>query len=136
MHGSYILVIAVNEEIDILIGKLGKLVFKKGYYYYIGSAMGKIGSATLENRIKRHISVPKQKNKHWHIDYLLEDKRVSLIKLFLIPHKQKLECKLAQELLIISDGFIENFGSSDCACQSHLPYFKDWDIYLSKKYIQ
>ena len=95
MQGSYIHVISVNDEIDIPIGKLGKITFKKGTYYYIGSAMGKTGSSTLGNRIKRHISFPKQKNKHWHIDYLLENKVVSLIKLFLIPHKQKLECMLA-----------------------------------------
>ncbi len=136
MQGSYILVIAVNDNTDILIGKLGYIIFKKGTYCYIGSAMGKIGASTLENRIKRHISFPKQKKKHWHIDYLLENKDVSLIKLFLIPHRQKLECTLAQELLNMSDGFIEKFGSSDCVCQSHLTYFKDWDSYLLKEYIQ
>jgi len=136
MQGSYILVISVTNDTDIPIGKLGNLIFKKGIYFYVGSAMGKIGSSTLENRVKRHLRLPTQKNKHWHIDYLLENKEVSLIKLFLIPHKQKLECMLAQELLNISDGFIERFGSSDCVCQSHLTYFKDWDSYLLKEYIQ
>ena len=136
MQGSYILVINVNADTDILIGKLGNFIFKEGTYCYIGSAMGKIGSSSLENRIKRHISFPKQKNKHWHIDYLLENKDVSLIKLFLIPHKQKLECMLAQELLNMSDSFIERFGSSDCDCQSHLTYFKDLDYDLFKEYIQ
>lgn len=136
MQGSYILVITVNADTYILIGKLGNLIFKKGVYCYIGSAMGKIGSSTLENRIKRHIRFPQQKNKHWHIDYLLENKDVSLVKLFLIPHKQKLECTLAQELLNMSDGFIERFGSSDCDCQSHLTYFKDLDYDLFKEYIQ
>ena len=135
MKGNYILVISVNDETDILIGKLGNIFFRKGIYYYIGSAMGKIGSSTLENRIKRHIRFPQQKKIHWHIDYLLENKDVSLIKLFLIPHRQKLECILAQELLNMSDGFIEKFGSSDCVCQSHLTYFKDWDRYLLKEHL-
>ena len=134
MKGSYILVIVVDDEIDIPIGKLGNLIFKKGIYCYVGSAMGKIGSSTLENRIKRHIKFPQQKNKHWHIDYLLENKDVSLIKLFLIPHRRKLECTLAQELLNMSDGFIKKFGSSDCVCQSHLTYFKDWDNNLLKEH--
>ena len=134
MQGSYILVIAVNDNTDILIGKLGYTIFKKGIYCYVGSAMGKIGSSTLENRIKRHIRFPQQKNKHWHIDYLLENKDVSLVKLFLIPHRRKLECTLAQELLNMSDGFIEKFGSSDCVCQSHLTYFKDWDNNLLKEH--
>ena len=135
MQGSYILVIVVDDELNIPIGKLGNLFFKKGIYCYIGSAMGKIGSSTLENRIKRHIRFPQQKNKHWHIDYLLENKKVSLFKLFLIPYKQKLECMLAQELLNMSDGFIEKFGSSDCGCQSHLTYFKEFDCDLLKEYI-
>ncbi len=96
--------------------------------------MGKRGSSTLENRVKRHLRLPKQKNKHWHIDYLLENKEVSIIKLYLIPNKQKLECKLAQELLSISDGFIDKFGSSDCRCQSHLIYFNDkWKCFLRNK---
>lgn len=136
MQGTYILVIVVNDKINIPIGKLGNFIFKKGIYCYIGSAMGKIGSSTLENRIKRHIRFPQQKNKHWHIDYLLENKEVSLYKLFLIPHIQKLECILARELLSMSDGFIRRFGSSDCGCQSHLTYFKDLDSHLLREYIQ
>ena len=136
MQGTYILVIVVNDKINIPIGKLGNIFFRKGIYCYIGSAMGKIGSSTLENRLKRHLRCPQQKNKHWHIDYLLENKEVSLLKLFLIPHKQKLECMLAQELLHMSDGFIERFGSSDCLCQSHLTYFKDLDSDLLREYIQ
>lgn len=134
MKGTYILVIFLNNSNKIQIGRLGNLFFKKGMYYYIGSAMGKRGSSTLENRVKRHLSLPKQKNKHWHIDYLLENKEVSLIKLYLIPNKQKLECMLAQELLNISDGFIDKFGSSDCRCQSHLIYFNDkWKCFLRNK---
>ena len=136
MQGSYILVIVVDDEIDIPIGKLGNIIFKKGVYSYIGSAMGKIGSSTLENRIKRHIKYPQQKNNHWHIDYLLENNEVYLLKLFLIPHTQKLECIIARELLSISDGFIRRFGSSDCSCQSHLTYFKDLDSHLLREYIQ
>lgn len=136
MQGSYILVILVDDELNIPIAKLGNLIFKKGIYCYIGSAMGKIGSSTLENRIKRHIRFPQQKNKHWHIDYLLENKKVSLFKLFLIPHTQKLECMLAQEFLSISDGYVERFGSSDCLCKSHLTYFKHLGCNLLKEFIQ
>lgn len=136
MQGSYILVILVDDELNIPIAKLGNLIFKKGIYCYIGSAMGKIGSSTLENRIKRHIRFPQQKNKHWHIDYLLENKKVSLFKLFLIPHTQKLECMLAQEFLSISDGYVERFGSSDCLCKSHLTYFTHLGYNLLKEFIQ
>ena len=119
------MVLHLNHDKDIQIGKLGKLFFKKGTYLYIGSAMGKVGSVTLENRVRRHLRSPKLKNNHWHIDFLLENKEINLIKLFLIPNKKNLECILAQELLNLSDGFIKKFGSSDCSCKSHLLLFED-----------
>ena len=87
--------------------------------------MGTSGSTTLLNRVKRHLRSPHQKRNRWHIDYLLENESVSIIKVYLIPCKFKFECKIAQELLEISDEYVENFGSSDCDCKSHLIYFKD-----------
>ncbi|MFX1256655.1 MAG: DUF123 domain-containing protein [Promethearchaeota archaeon] len=125
MKGNYILVISVNNNINVQIGKLGNLFFKKGFYTYIGSAMGKSGSSTLENRVKRHLSSDDRKKTHWHIDFLLKNKEAKIIKLELIPIRKKIECTIAQELLDLSDGFIENFGCSDCNCRSHLIYFKN-----------
>ena len=54
MKGTYILVIFLKENSKIEIGSLGKISFSKGYYLYVGSAMGNYGSATLINRVKRH----------------------------------------------------------------------------------
>ena len=54
MKGTYILVIRLFEDSKIKIGSIGKLDFFKGYYLYLGSAMGNKGSTTLENRVKRH----------------------------------------------------------------------------------
>ena len=124
MKGTYILVIFIDEDIKVAIGSLGIILFKKGYYFYVGSAMGASGSTTLINRVKRHILPPEKKKTHWHIDYLLQENPL-LIKIYLIPSSQRLECIIAQELLSISDGFIENFGSSDCNCVSHLVYLKN-----------
>ncbi len=124
MKGTYILVIYIKEDKKIPVGSLGIIPFKKGYYFYIGSAMGISGSATLINRVKRHILPPEKKKTHWHIDYLLQETPL-LIRIYLIPSSQRLECIIAQELLNISDGFIENFGSSDCNCVSHLVYLKN-----------
>jgi len=39
MKGSYILLIKLDEDKDIQIGKLGNISFKKGYYAYVGSAL-------------------------------------------------------------------------------------------------
>jgi len=67
MRGTYILVLRLTRNSSIKIGRLGKLRFCKGYYCYVGSALGK--AVNLENRIMRHFS--KKKKKRWHIDYLL-----------------------------------------------------------------
>jgi len=123
MKGTYILFISIIENTEINIGSLGPILFKAGFYLYIGSAMGSSGSATLVNRVKRHISLDNKKF-HWHIDYLLENEKSILIKIILIPSSYRLECLIAQELLDTSDGYIKNFGSSDCLCESHLIYFK------------
>ena len=122
MKGTYVLIIYINRNCEINIGSLGPILFKEGYYFYVGSAMGDSGSATLVNRIKRHISLDKKKI-HWHIDYLLENENSIITKIILIPSSYRLECIIAQELYNKSDGYIEYFGSSDCKCKSHLFFF-------------
>lgn len=56
MKGSYILVVFVQKNVDLIIGALGKITFRKGFYLYVGSAMGHSGATTLINRVKRHTS--------------------------------------------------------------------------------
>ena len=124
LKGSYILVINLSENTYINIGALGNLFFKKGFYFYIGSAMGEKGSSTIINRVKRHLKPASDKKTHWHIDYFLEDENSVIIRMYLIPSVLKLECKIAQEIFNGSDGYIKNFGSSDCNCLSHLLYFE------------
>ena len=129
MKGSYILVIKIPEKSEISIGALGKVIFKAGFYLYIGSAMGGYGSNTLENRVKRHISTSNNKTTHWHIDYLLNYEKSRITKLFLIPSISRLECIIAKELMDFSDDIIEDFGSADCMCNSHLYYFQQFKEY-------
>ena len=50
MKGTYLLLINLNYNIDVQIGKLGKIHFLKGWYVYVGSAMN-----NLEARINRHL---------------------------------------------------------------------------------
>lgn len=127
MKGSYILVIFLEKDINLIVGALGKITFNKGFYFYIGSAMGNYGSSTLLNRVKRHVSNESKKRIRWHIDYLLADNHSLIVKLYLIPSREPLECTIAKELSKKCDDFIKNFGSSDCLCQSHLYYFKKLD---------
>ena len=127
MTGTYILVIYLEIDIELTVGALGSRKFKKGFYLYVGSAMGKIGSSTLLNRVKRHLRPFSEKKKHWHIDYLLENESAKIFQIFLIPSINRIECLISEELRDHCDGFIKNFGSSDCSCESHLYFFLNYD---------
>ena len=116
MKGCYCLIIHLDETSEIKIGKkLGKILFKKGYYVYVGSAMN-----SLESRIKRHLS--DDKKLHWHIDYLL--KHTEITDIIINVSDKKVECELSCYIASKTTG-IQNFGCSDCDCESHLYYFKN-----------
>jgi Uri superfamily endonuclease len=123
MKGTYILVIKLSQNSNIIIGALGSIFFPMGLYFYVGSAIATTGALTLLNRIKRHVLKESHKKLHWHIDYLLKSNYSQIIRIFLIPSEEKYECIIAQEIFKKSDDYINNFGSSDCSCKSHLFYF-------------
>ncbi len=107
----------------ILIGKLGKIFFKKGYYLYIGKAFGPGG---LNARIKRHLN--KNTSKRWHLDYLKEFSELIFIG---VIEGIDYECYLAQ-ILVKDFSYIKNFGSSDCKCKSHLFFNNCWQDFIQK----
>ncbi len=112
---TYILLIFLPSEIESMIGKLGELKFKRGYYVYVGSAR-----KNFEHRIRRHLS--KKKKLFWHIDYLLSDGRASVKKVFYVD--SDIEHALAK---VFEKEFevVKKFGSSDCKCSGHLFYVGD-----------
>jgi Uri superfamily endonuclease len=114
LKGSYCLIISNQKDNYLKIGSLGEIFFKKGYYIYIGSAMN-----SLTPRLKRHLSTDKKK--HWHVDYLIDSKYVSIKDIMINIGEDRFECEIAKK---ISGTEIKNFGSSDCNCNSHLLYFK------------
>jgi len=118
MNGAYVLVIRLESNKNIRVGLLGKIKFERGFYCYVGSAIGK---ATIENRCKRHLK--KRKKMRWHIDYLR--KKAEIINIFAFPSKEKIECKMARKISEKADDFTPMFGSTDCNCKSHLFYFKN-----------
>ena len=111
MKGSYVLLIKLEKDKEIQIGKLGIIAFKKGYYAYVGSALN-----GLEQRINRHLR--KNKKMHWHIDYLLKFGKIDSV--FYKEHNKKEECNIAKLFSKLIS--VEGFGSSDCNCKSHLFY--------------
>ncbi|MEM3622195.1 MAG: GIY-YIG nuclease family protein [Candidatus Bathyarchaeia archaeon] len=111
MNDAYVLVINVGKNINVNVGALGNLNFEKGIYVYIGSA-----KKCLRKRVERHLK--KNKRKFWHIDYLLGDESVNVLKVFTVQEPFD-ECRVAN---IISEKGVpmRGFGSSDCRCISHL----------------
>ncbi len=121
MKGVYILILRLNEDRVIKVGKLGELKFKKGYYAYAGSALGTGGF----KRVTRHFDVVSGKNnvRKWHIDYLQSQSGV--VSAILLPTNEALECMVAQRLGEFLNEF-PGFGCTDCACFTHL-FFSEKD---------
>jgi len=130
MNGAYVLVAYLRKNSKIRIGKLGAIDFLKGYYCYVGSALGK--SINLENRIKRHERLVKDKTGkvRWHIDYFLINPKVLLKGIIIFSGK--VECKISQILEKNAKKTILGFGSSDCkyGCKGHFHHFKNMKEFL------
>jgi Uri superfamily endonuclease len=117
MRGAYVLVLKLEIDSNIPVGKLGDVHFQRGYYAYVGSAMGGF------MRVRRHFKVASGINttRRWHIDYLLP--RSSVLFAVLLPSDDAIECLLARSIGELGRG-IPGFGCSDCKCSSHLIFSK------------
>lgn len=118
LKGTYVLAILIDKGIAVKVGAMGKVFFKKGFYAYVGSAQN-----SLERRLNRHFKKA-AKRKFWHIDYLLAENHVNLVKAFFKEAEKIEECLTAQFLGEIGIP-IEGFGCSDCSCKSHLFMFSN-----------
>ncbi len=113
--GTYALILRSSAEQRVWIGKLGQLHLKPGFYVYIGSAFGPGG---LTARVTRHQQ--KTKKLRWHIDYLTAVMSVEQVWYTLDTDRR--ECQWAEALgrMRGADMPLARFGSSDCACRTHL----------------
>jgi adenylylsulfate kinase len=120
VKGIYLLLISISKRIRVEVGSLGTKDFRKGLYVYVGSAQ-----KNLENRIRRHLKSDKQK--FWHIDYLLDGEDAKVLSAFYKEEAERaFECEFAKKLAEIGSP-ISGFGSSDCKCQSHLFKINDYE---------
>ena len=108
---TYVLLLALSRRQDLHIGGLNRVSFPSGTYLYIGSA-----KSNMEARIRRHLG--DKKRKYWHIDYLLSSPHSRIQEVWTSPLGQ--ECPTAGALRAAGYGATRGFGSSDCACRSHL----------------
>jgi Uri superfamily endonuclease len=127
MKGNYVLIIENRTDIEVEIGKMGRMEFKKGFYAYVGSAL-----SGLEQRIRRHLREPGKKKLHWHIDYLLANPGINVKEVMFAETEEKKECEVARNMGLGLD-FIPNFGCTDCSCKSHL--FFSPDLTLLKEHV-
>lgn len=114
--GVYTLLLQTDTIQNIRIGALGEKQFVPGWYIYVGSALGSGGLDRMCRHIRyyhEHYRKPK-----WHIDYLMD--KISLEKVIYAETDERMECLLSRS--ISGDG-IQNFGCSDCNCETHL-YFR------------
>ncbi len=113
--GTYLLQLSLFYPATIEIGKLGRFNFKKGCYYYVGSAFGPGG---LKARLKHHLQISTRQ--HWHIDYLRKLADINAI--WLSQDMQHLEHQWAVSIENILECPVLGFGASDCTCKTHLFY--------------
>ena len=115
--GTYILIVKVNFNKTLNIGKIGKFTFKGGYYFYIGSSFGPGG---LRARLNRHLS--QHKNLHWHIDYLVKHGQIKQVWYSETPAQQEHTWAQIFITLPFVAPAVTKFGASDCRCLTHLFY--------------
>jgi len=101
------------RDVAVRVGGLGVQVFNVGRYAYVGSAM-----SGLEPRVRRHLNASGAKR--WHIDYLMGHSVERRALLFISD--EDLECYLARVVRNLPGTTepMRGFGSSDCACRTHL----------------
>lgn len=112
--GTYTLLLALSEPVDVEVGALGTHTLPAGAYAYTGSALGSGGFARVDRH--RRVAAGEHDTRHWHIDYLTGHPGTELTGVVKSPGVDA-ECAVASRL---SDGPIDGFGASDCGCRSHL----------------
>jgi sugar fermentation stimulation protein A len=114
--GVYGLVLRCDAARRLRVGALGTVTLQPGFYCYVGSAR-----AGLRARLARHLRT-RGKRAHWHVDYVR--RRTRPIALLVWAREEAHECALSDAVAALAGGSVAGFGCSDCACTSHLHYFR------------
>jgi len=116
--GTYALVLFCPGDELVQIGKLGPVQLRRGFYIYVGSALGPGG---VRARVAHHASASKRP--HWHIDYLRPHTRIDRV--WYSHGRVRREHQWARFIRALKGASvpIAGFGSSDCRCATHLFFF-------------
>jgi len=131
--GCYLLLYRNRRRFSADIGALGRRVFPRGFYVYVGSGM-----RSLFSRIGYHQR--KSEKRHWHLDYIKD--RFSFLSDIPIVTSSNRECDLSRKILENGGIGIDGFGSTDCRCNSHLYFFESnpldsddfWEVVLAERF--
>jgi Uri superfamily endonuclease len=117
-RGTYALLLSLSAPAAISVGRLGDHPIPRGFYLYIGSALGPGG---ILARLARHSLL--EKKRHWHIDYLRP--AALLEQAWVMASNARAECHWAAAAngLPQSTTPMPGFGASDCHCPAHLFHF-------------
>jgi Uri superfamily endonuclease len=121
--GTYILILQLKRNWRIKIGRRkgsSPILFRAGYYAYVGSALGPGG---LRSRIKRHLRTDKKCV--WHIDYLR--KVAEPVEAWICSGERKMEREWADALIQMEGSQpVEGFGNTDDKrSRTHLCYCEE-----------
>lgn len=113
------LVLRFLRDVVVKVGSLGDVLFRFGYYGYVGSGMGR-GVSSLFGRVRRHLS--RSKLLFWHIDYVTSLNDVKVVAVFFTESSTRLEHVVSKALKAAGAVEVKGFGSSDCdeKCGSHM----------------
>jgi endonuclease-3 len=112
--GTYTLLLALPEAVELDVGALGSHTLVPGAYAYTGSALGSGGFARVDRH--RRLAAGESDTRHWHVDYLLGHPATEL-RTVVTSSGVDAECDVAGRL---PAGPVAGFGASDCDCRSHL----------------
>jgi Uri superfamily endonuclease len=124
--GTYALILSCTSNARIQIGRLGTMQLQRGYYVYLGSALGLGG---LRARIAHHQKLSPRP--HWHIDYLRAHTRLHSVWVNYDGRRHEHEWARAMHMVKGATIPFRGFGASDCSCPSHLYFFKGCPTQIS-----
>ncbi len=114
-QGVYQLHVRVSAAVTVTVGRLGRFRFPAGHYVYTGRA-----SRGLLARVRRHVTGGRRR--HWHIDYLLATRGVTIERVALVSPDPEAECSCNLATGRSASVAAPGFGASDCraGCGTHL----------------
>jgi Uri superfamily endonuclease len=117
--GTYALILRLDHPASVRIGKLGHLRLARGFYIYLGSALGLGG---LRARVAHHQR--EAKRPHWHIDYLRAFTRLERVWFCYDAQRREHEWAALLPGVETIAKAVAGFGASDCTCASHLYFLR------------